>query len=556
MKRIIIFIILIPSFLCSQELGVKEKIDEYLEQTEKVWEFQGSVLVAKSDVIIYDDVYGMANLKDKKRNTTTTKFLIGSVTKSFTAIAIMQLVEKGVLNLDHPISSYLKNYSVDNWRKITIRHLLSHTSGIPVFSMLPDFRKKAMLSSSVNDIVDLFKDEPLIFEPGTKQQYGSPGYLLLGIIIEDVTGLTYQDYIKQHISNIAGMSETDICEDYKSRPDFAIGYFKEARGKLIEAEPMIFPVAFSAGALSSTTHDLYLLDCALNGDILLNANSLEIMLNSEKGEYGLGFNIRNLAGHKIAGHDGTAPGFCATFQRWLDDSLCVVILSNNASLPLPIFNIADALAAIVLNERYELPLLKHPIPLEIDQLTEYEGVYQEKNDTYHVIGLVGHRLAERNNYGIVKPILPESEDIFYYEQDLTATIRFSRDGEGNISQLISKKLFDERVAHKLGEAKADSIACAGSIVSVPTSVLNIYEGSYQFSPEAPNWNIFVNENRLFARAAGLPAIELLPLSETTFCIRSLGTRVMFNYDDNNTVIGITYIDQGTKRNARRISKSN
>jgi len=555
MKRIAIFITLIPSLLFSQAAGLMPKIEEYVDSAQKVWGFQGTVLIAKHNTVIFEEAYGMANLEKNQPNTVTTKFLIGSITKSFTAIAIMQLVEKGILELDQPITLYLEAYPSETGNKITIRHLLSHTSGIPVYSMLADFQTKAMLLNLVKDVIALFKDEPLMFEPGSKQRYGSPGYLLLGVIIENVTGLTYQEYVRRYITEPSGMFGTDILKDYKTRPGFAKGYHRNPDGKFTIAEPLLFPIAFSAGALSSTAHDLYLLDRALNENSLLDPNSIDVMISSENGEYGCGFSIRNLGEHKVIGHDGSAPGYIATYQRWLDDSLYVVVLCNNASLPLPIFNIADALAAIILSEKYEMPILKSPLPVHITELSEYEGVYQEKNGTYYVIGLVGHRLANRNDAGIIKSILPESKDILYYEQDFLTTLTFLRNANGSISGLIQSSFLDERFAEKVNNPLADSIACDGAIITIPVTILKTFEGSYQFSPNAPDWNIFVKGNGLFAQAAELPAIELLPLSEKAFCIRSLGVKVVFNQEDNQTT-GLTYIDQGVKHNACKVSGSN
>jgi len=554
MTRILIIIFLLSSILCSQEADNKTKIDEYLKRAQEVWGFQGTVLIARSDKIIYEKAYGMANLENNQPNTISTKFLIGSVTKSFTAIAIMQLVEKGILKIDQPITSYLKDYPAETGDKITIRHLLSHTSGIPVFSMLPDFRTKAMLSSSVDDIVNLFKDEPLLFEPGSKQQYGSPGYLLLGIIIENATGLTYQEYIRRYITEPSGMFGTDIVRDYRTRPDFATGYHRNPNGQFVIAEPLLFPIAFSAGGLSSTAHDMHLLDRALNGNSLLNPNSLEFMLTSEINEYGHGFNIRNLEGHIVVGHDGSAPGFCATFQRWLDDSLCIIVLCNNANLPLPPYSVADGLAAILLKTTCELPRLKSPTSMDINALVEYEGVYQEDNGEYHVIGLVGHRLAERNNAGIIKPIIPEAKDKFYYEQNCMTTLVFSRDTDENIIQYALKKTFDGQVMRKINKSKSDSIACKGSIVSIPVSILKRYTGVYQFTPDSPNWNVFIEEDKLYAQVSGLPSIELLPLSIDIFCIRSLGAEVIFSCENEKRVTGLSFVHQGVTNNARKIDK--
>ena len=178
---------------------VEEKLDQYLNAADTVLQFNGTALVAKGGKVIFAKGYGIADREKKIPNTVDTKFLIGSITKQFTATAIMQLVADKKLDIDNPISTYLTDYPKSTGDKITIRHLLTHTSGIQNFTDLPAYQGMRDKSMTPQQVVAQFKDLSLDFEPGTKFNYSNSGYILLGLVIEKVSGEPYAQYLQKHI---------------------------------------------------------------------------------------------------------------------------------------------------------------------------------------------------------------------------------------------------------------------------------------------------------------------------------------------------------------------
>jgi len=176
---------------------IEAKVDEYVGTYLKIGNFSGSILIAKEGRILLSKGYGMANLEHDVPNAPQTIFRLGSVTKQFTSMAIMQLREKGRLDVDDPIAKYLPTYP--NGEEITIHHLLTHTSGIPDFGEFPDLQKTIMIPSPVEKTIQRFKDKPLEFTPGEKFKYSNSGYILLGYIIEKVCGTSYEEFLKENV---------------------------------------------------------------------------------------------------------------------------------------------------------------------------------------------------------------------------------------------------------------------------------------------------------------------------------------------------------------------
>ncbi len=302
--------------------------------------FNGSVLVSDGGKIIFQKGYGYANFEWEIPNTSDTKFKLGSITKQFTAMLIMQLVEDGKISLQAKLSHYLPYYRKDIGNKITIHHLLTHTSGIPsLYSKdYPEFENALRKNPySVDEIIKKFRSENLMFEPGSAHHYSNSGYYILGAVIEKVTGKSYESVLKEKILNPLKMVNSGFDHQGVILPSRASGYSRH-NGTIKNVPPLDLSVIHAAGAMYSTVEDLYLWDQALYSSKLLSAESKEVMFQPYLNNYAYGWRVNikyfgspllnNEFFTKVVEHGGRINGFNALLMRLVDNRHLIVILSN------------------------------------------------------------------------------------------------------------------------------------------------------------------------------------------------------------------------------------
>ena len=290
-----------------------------------------SLLVAKSGKIIRAEGFGLANVELQVPVKPETVFQSGSVGKQFTATAVMMLVEEGKIGLDEPLTKFFAD-APPAWKAVTIRELLSHTAGFGDYPKDFNFRK----DWTEDELLKLVESIPLAYEPGTKWEYSNLGYLTLGIVIHRVTGEFYGDFLQQRIFRPLGMSSTRIISEADIVPNRAAGY-RLVKGELKNQEWVAPAMNTTAdGSLYVTTLDLAKWDAALYTEKLLKRSSLDLMWtpvklkNGEpnKGHYGFGWFIDDRNGHRCIHHDGSWQGFETAIDRYVDDHLTVVALTN------------------------------------------------------------------------------------------------------------------------------------------------------------------------------------------------------------------------------------
>jgi len=347
-----ISILLLVFILClsSTAQPIQSKADEYIRAYVEMGRFSGSVLISQKGKILLSKGYGMANYEHDIPNTPQTKFRLGSVTKQFTATAIMQLQEKGLLTVDDPLKKYIPDYP--NGEIITIHHLLTHTSGIPDLTNFPEHRQTIMIPSPVEKTILRFKDKPLEFPPGEKFKYSNSGYLLLGYIIEKVSGKTYEEFINENIFKPLQMTNSGYGHHSPILKNRASGYEYDENG-LINAPYVDMSMPHGGGALYSTIEDLYLWDRALYTEKILKKISLDKMFTPFKQSYSYGWRIDSIFNHKRIHHAGSIFGFQAYIARYVDDNSCLILLSNRR--PIETEKMIRDLTALLFGEKYELP---------------------------------------------------------------------------------------------------------------------------------------------------------------------------------------------------------
>ena len=300
----------------------------YMDNAVKFDHFSGAVLIARDGKPIFSKAYGMANYELSVPNNVNTKFRIGSVSKQFTATAIMQLQERGKLNINDSICQHLDDCP-NTWKPITIKNLLNHTSGIVNFTRLPEASGNfLLLPHTHSEIVNIFRNIPLESKPGEEYNYNNSGYYLLGLIIEKVSGSTYAEYLRKNIFAPLGMNDTDFDDQQAIIKNRASGYYLGKDYVFRNADYTNMQILFSMGGAHSTVNDLLLWEQSFATDKLLRAATREEMLTPGKGNYGYGWWIDKLGDCDRMYHDGGITSFSASLQRLPDARLTVIAISN------------------------------------------------------------------------------------------------------------------------------------------------------------------------------------------------------------------------------------
>lgn len=331
---------------------VVSQADSYMQAAVRYDQFSGSVLVARNGVPILSKGYGMASYELGVPNTPETVFRTASVTKQFTAMAILLLRDEGKLQVNDPICDYLADCPAA-WQPITIRQLLTHTSGIFNVSRLPDWDERLGIQPYTRTgFVDLFRDLPLEFTPGTKFRYSNSGYYLLGLIIERAAGMSYEDFLRARIFVPLAMTHTSAEISRDLVPGRAIGYYS-ALDRFINAPYQNPALKYGSGAIMSTTGDLLKWDQALYGAGLLRSESLTEFFTPVLDGYAYGWNIGRRFNRDTQGHSGSDNGFSSYLMRVPSERLTVIVLANSDRTSAT--KVAVNLAAIALGEPYTLP---------------------------------------------------------------------------------------------------------------------------------------------------------------------------------------------------------
>jgi CubicO group peptidase (beta-lactamase class C family) len=382
--------VLLGCWVGAEERVPAEEMAEVMAEFARLDIFSGTVLVARGGEVVYAEAFGEANKDHGVANTLETNYNIGSIGKTFTGVAIMQLVEQGKVELDAPVSGYLEDFPYGD--SITIHHLLSHTSGMFNYMAHPGYRAQMPRLRRISDWLPLIYDQELVFgTPGESFAYSNSGIVTLGAVIEKVSGTPYEDYIRANILEPAGMTDTGINYPEEIVPNRASGYTKGVTGSFTGAILQV-PPASADGGIETTVHDLLAFDRALYGEGLLSAASKEKMFTPNLENYGYCWRVAVDDGRRTIGHGGGAPGVSASFMRYPDDDVTIIVLSNysgGASSRQP----ARALEAITFGVDYDPP--KPPLGETI-----YRALKDGRSDTT-VEGL--ETLVGQGGYEIRRP---------------------------------------------------------------------------------------------------------------------------------------------------------
>ena len=336
-------------------------------------EFKGKVLVRG---------YGFADLELKAPATPATVYRIGSLTKQFTAAAILQLVDEGKLRLDQGLSELLPEFPLQG-HSVTLAQLLSHTSGIPNYTALgPRFRSRAREDFTPKGLLEIFAGAPFAFEPGTKWGYSNSNYHLLGMILENATGETYAAHLRRAVFPKAGLTSTTYCDDKALIPGRATGY--ATRGKEFQhAEFLSMTIPFAAGGLCSTAGDLLRWARALESGKVVSPASYQRMTTPQppSDRYGFGLAMHEENGRRVVAHGGAVNGFGSTLSRYPSEDLTIAVLSNTEG------DAADTLGERVARAALGVPEPQvRDLPVDVETRKRCAGVYETKSKLRIAVG--------------------------------------------------------------------------------------------------------------------------------------------------------------------------
>jgi CubicO group peptidase (beta-lactamase class C family) len=434
-----------PGSLSDAELT--RRIDEYVTAHVQVNDFSGTVVLAKDGKPLFLTSYGYANREWQIANAPDTKFGIGSITKQFTSMLIMQLREQGKLKLADPVCLYIARCP-DAWKPVTIHHLLTHTSGILSHTSSPAWQARQMVPHTTDQIVDYVRDLPLRSTPGERFAYNNFGYYLLGMVIEKVTGGKYEDVLKDQILAPAGMTDTGYGWPGTIIVKRASGY--DGRGAALRnTRPIDMQSLFGAGGLYSTVLDLLKWNQILYGEKLLPEASKKLMWTPALENYAFGWEIAAPApetqGHARMSHSGGGIGFGANLIRVTDQKLTSIVLSNNEATPATVMS--NEILAIYYNQPVKLPVARPVATVGPAVYDRYAGRYQLPSGVLFTISREGSKFfAEFPGPGKFE-LTPESETRFFSDTpEVTMTFTVANDA---VSAVVVNLNGRDRIAKRV-----------------------------------------------------------------------------------------------------------
>ena len=430
MKKIFLFVTVL--FIAHFSFAQSDKLSELIDAYAKLYKFNGSALVAKNGVILLNKGYGYRNAADKTANNEQTIFQLGSITKQFTSAVILKLQEEKKLSVTDKLSKYFPGYPKGD--SVTIEQLLTHTSGIYSYTNDPKFMANEVSKPASREMMmALFRDKPFDFSPGTGWNYSNSGYSLLGYIIEAVTKKPYEQAVRKYIFTPLGMTQSGFDFTNLKNKEKATGYFKLDDKETVPAPIVDSTVSYSAGAIYSTTADLYLWHKALQKNNILSKVQQDKAYTPVKNKYGYGWGIDSIEGKRKVGHGGGIHGFTTNISRVPEDDICIILLSNASNTTLG--EITKSIFAILYGKEYKLPKERTAIKLPDEKLKQYEGEYEIKEDLHVIISLKDGELLATPTGQKTEILYAEKEDLLFVKsQDIR--LEFTRNEKKEVDGFI------------------------------------------------------------------------------------------------------------------------
>ena len=553
-----------------------EKIDELIGKYAEYGKFNGSVLVADQGKVIYKKGFGMANMEWDIPNAPNTKHRLGSITKQFTAMLILQLAAEGKLDLQAPITKYVPDYPKETGDKITTHHLLTHTSGIPNYTSFPRFfQDESRNPYTPDEFVKKFADKSLEFTPGEQFNYSNSGYFLLGVIVEKLSGKTYEAMLHDNIFKPLGMHDSGYDNHADILKNRATGYQRQGNS-YVNSNYLDMSIPYAAGSLYSTAEDLYKWDQALYTNKLLPQKYMDLYFKPQipafgKNHYAYGWGVgyskigKSKDSIYTIGHGGGINGFNTNISRATSDKSLVVLLSNAGGAPLN--NMTRAIRGILHDKPYNMP--KKSVANELLEVINNKGIAAGLERYKAIKGSDGYNLNEREMNTIGYQLLgaekvAEAAEVF--KLNVAAFPKSSNvyDSYGEALMKLGKndlaiKNYKKSVAlNPNNHSGIEALKKLGADVSelvkevvVADEILETYVGKYELMPGFI-LTITREGNQLKTQATGQPVFDIFPKSENEFYLKVVEAQLQFNKNEAGKVDSVTLFQGGREITGKQI----
>lgn len=553
----------LPIEMIACEETKQQKIYDLVNACYEYGQFNGSVLVAEKGKVIYKNGFGKANLEWDIPNKVDTKHRLASISKQFTAMAIIQLVVENKLKLDAPVTEYLPNYPKVNGDKITIHHLLTHTSGLPNYTSFPNYRDVMTKYHRPVDLVSLFDDLPLDFMPGEKFSYSNSGYVLLGVILEEITGRTYQQVLQDKIFTPLKMKNTGYDNNSTVLKNRASGYNKN--GTAFENASYInMTAAYAAGALYSTVEDLYLWDQALYTEKLAPQKYMDLIFKKHisawgGGDYGYGWEISNTRigqtkeeSASIA-HSGGINGFNTRITRFPKEQSVVMLLNNTSGAPL--HDMTIAINGILHGKPYLFP--KRSMAYALQDTMEKGGIdaallWYEQNKASDNFQFNENEMNVSGYQFLQSDRVKEAAAIFKINVEAFPNSFNVYDSYGEALLMLgdtSQSIENYKKSVKINPDNDNGIKILNGlgintddlITKVPVEHLKLLAGEYKATNQSREWKIVIEEKegKLFGNDGGY-RYRLNPVGNDRFINPDDGATLVFDTKDKEMITFVIF----------------
>lgn len=521
---------------------MQEEFDQLVSAVYKPGEPGATVLIAKNGAVIYRKAFGMANLELNVSMKPEMVFEIGSMTKQFTAVSILMLMEQGKLSLTDEITKFIPDYPTQG-HKITIHHLLTHTSGIKSYTDMKEWFPVWRKDMSPAEMIDLFKNQPMDFAPGEKYQYNNSAYFLLGYIIEKASGKTYPKFLEENIFKPLQMNNTYYGSHQKIIANRAAGY--QNQEGFINAEYLSLTQPYSAGSIMSNVDDLLKWEIAVRDNKLVKKASIQLAFTGYKTNddkpfhYGYGWMLNEINGSPTIEHGGGIFGY-TTNGIWLpNEDVYVVMLTNRDDMSPA--DISTKLAAIAIGKPF--PDVAAGIALKPEIAAKLAGVYKFEDGSFRSIIFEDGILYSQRQGSTRFRLIPVADKKFAFENSFS-TLEFSNSGDGKQSVVFKNRIDETR------GTKTDKLPEGRKEITLTPEQMQFFPGEYEIQPGF-SLVVTLENGHLMTQATGQAKFEVFPESEVKFFLKVVDAQIEFQRNADGKVDSLILYQGGAEIKAVR-----
>ncbi|HOW85182.1 MAG TPA: serine hydrolase [Candidatus Aminicenantes bacterium] len=537
-----------PAAAPSPDGALAARIDAVMAEVYKPNQPGAAIIVRRNGRTLFRKGYGLADLELGVPVAPDMIFRLGSITKQFTAVSILLLAQEGKLGLQDEITRFLPDYPTQG-RKITVEHLLTHTSGIQSYTELAEWLPLWRKDFTVRELIALFKDKPMQFEPGRSWAYNNSGYILLGAIIEKVSGKTYEQFVEERIFKPLGLKDSSYDHTERVLPRRVRGYHADKDG-FVNAPYLSMTQPYAAGSLLSTIDDLAVWSDAVLSGRLVGKEWLDKawtpcrLADGESSGYGYGWFISDFAGHRSIEHGGGINGFTTYELTFPEDGIFIAILTNSAVAGRAPEARAVKIAWLTLG-------LTEPkrkaVAVPAAELDKLAGVYADEQKNEYRISQEGGRLLAQRQGGSKSELYPASPTEFFLK-DNPARFLFVRDAAGRTTGL--------RILSRIGPVQVfprtdKALPAPPKEMALDPGLYDRLVGDYELTPGFII-RILRRGDTLISQATGQPEVQLFPESPTRFFLKVVDAQVDFVLDADGRTTGLVLHQGGQDLPARKL----